>query len=264
MARVYFNQIWYSSVRSESWNEADYEQVILSNAKALFPQWVAVPFKTDVVGEDGTVKQPDMVLIDHKYRRWCVVEVELASHHYVRHVAPQVEAFRYARYGDQHADYIHRKDSTLDLHRLKDMVRNVHPQVLVIVDRPDTDWKPRLKAIDVALSIIEPFRDANGTQVLLRVNGETPDLPGNVLTRLSRWQIRRLWSVQSPAALPPFDFDDTLEILVDNQPSRWKRMALGSGVMISVQGGDLLRGWKGVDLIQHEDGSLSIQPVVPE
>jgi hypothetical protein len=144
------------------------------------------------------------------------------------------------------------------------MVRSVPPQILVIVDRPDTDWKPRLKAIDVALSIVEPFRDAKATNVLLRVNGETPDLPGNVLSRLSRWQIRRLWSIQSPASLPPFDTDGTLEVLVDNQPSRWKRTVIGSGVMVAAVGGDPLQGWKGVDLIQHEDGSLSIQPVIPE
>src|SRR5690606_19327485 len=115
--------------------------LVLSNAEVLFPQWIAVPFKTDVVGEDGTVKRPDMVLIDRKYRRWCVVEVELASHHYVNHVAPQVEAFRYGRYGNEHAEYIQSKNPVLDLIRLKEMVRSVPPQVLVIVDRPDTDWK---------------------------------------------------------------------------------------------------------------------------
>jgi hypothetical protein len=264
MARVYFNQTWFSSVRSESWNEVDYEQVVLSNAAVLFPQWITVPFKANVVGEDGTVKQPDIALIDHKYRRWCVVEVELASHHYVNHVAPQVEAFRYGRYGDEHATYLYQRNPALDLSRLREMVRTVPPQVLVIVDRPDTDWKPRLKAIDVALSIVEPFRSGIGTHVLLRVNGEMPDLPGNVLTRINRWQVRRLWTVQSPATLPPCDEDGTLEILIDNQPIRWKRTALGSGVMISALGGDPLRGWKGADLIQHEDRRLSIQPIVPE
>ena len=100
MARIYFNKASFESVRSESWNEADFEQVILSNASILFPQWIAVPFKVNVTGEDGTVKQPDLALIDHSYRRWCVVEVELAHHNFMNHVLPQVEAFRTAAYGD--------------------------------------------------------------------------------------------------------------------------------------------------------------------
>jgi hypothetical protein len=264
MARVYFNQTWFNSVRSESWNEADYEQVVLSNADVLFPQWVVVPFKIDVIGEDGTIKRPDLALIDHKYRRWCVVEIEFASHHFANHVAPQVEAFRTARYGDEHALYLHGKKPELSLQRLKEMVRGESPQILVVVDRPDSDWKKRLRAIDVALSVVEPFRDENGTQVLLRVNGETPDLPGNFLTRLSRMQMRRLWKVHSPATLPMLETGDVLSVLVESVPTQWRRTLLGTGVMLSALDGDILRGWKAVDLVQHDDGDLSIHPVVPE
>ena len=265
MARVFFNKVWFDSVRSESWHEADYENVVISNADILFPQWIVVPFKTNVIGDDGTVKQPDMALIDRSYRRWCVIEVELAHHSLVRHVLPQVEAFRTATYGDEHAAYIHSKDPALDLERLKEMVRSEPPEILVIVDRPDTTWKPMLREIDVSLSIIEPFRGP-GTQVLLRVNGELPDLPGNVLTRLSRMQMRRLWKVHSPAALPMAAAeDDTFNILVDSSPTRWRRTAIGGGLMLSpFDGGDVLRGWKAVDLVQHEDGSLSFQMIVPE
>jgi hypothetical protein len=265
MARVYFNRTWFTSIRSDSWNESDYESVVLSNANVLFPQWVVVPFKTNVVGEDGTVKQPDIALIDHKYRRWCVVEVELANHHFANHVAPQVEAFRTARYGDEHALYLSGQNSALDLSRLRSMIRGEPPQVLVVVDRPDTDWKKRLKAIDVALSIVEPFREENGTQMLLRVNGEAPDLPGNLVTRISRMNVRRLWKVHSPATLPVGDEDDVLTVQVKSLPTRWKRTPLGGGVMLApLDTGDVLRGWKAVDILQHEDGSLSVQPVVPE
>lgn len=264
MARVFINQKWFDSVRSESWNESDYEQVVMSHAAVLFPQWVVVPFKTNVVGEDGTVKQPDMALIDHSYRRWCVVEVELAHHSLVHHVLPQVEAFRTATYEDAHADYLYAKNPSLDLESLREMVRTESPEVLVIVDRPDTDWKRKLKQFGVSLSIVEPFRGP-GTHVLLRVNGELPELPGNVLTRVSRWQMRRLWKVQSPAALPPPLDDDVYEVIVDGSPTLWRRTTVGGGVMLSaIDGGDVFRGWKAVDLVQHEDGSLSFQRVVPE
>jgi hypothetical protein len=264
MARILFNSAWFESVRSNSWNEIDYEKVVISNAGLLFREWIAVPFKTDVIGEDGTTRQPDIALIDRNYRRWCVVEVELAHHSLVNHVLPQVEAFRTAKYGDKHAEYIHSKNSSLALGRLKVMVKFEPPQILVIVDRPDTDWKQTLNSRDVALSIVEPFRGP-GTQVLLRVNGETPDLPNNVLTRLSRWQVRRLWKVHSPAAMPtPFNEDGTIEIVVDSQTTRWKLTSLDGSLMISAVDGDVLRGWKSADLVSHDDGNLSIRPVARE
>lgn len=143
-------------------------------------------------------------------------------------------------------------------------MRGEPPQIVVVVDRPDTGWKPMLKQMNVTLTIVEAFRGP-GVQSLLRINGETPDLPGNVLTRLSRHHLRRLWKVHSPATLPPPDAETTLQIENESSLTRWKVIPLDGGLMLAALGvGDIFCGWKGIDLIQHEDGSLSMQPVVPE
>ena len=266
MARVLFNQIWFDSVRSQSWYETDYEQIVVRHCPALFPHWIAVPFKTNVLGEDGAVKQPDLALIDPNYRKWWVVEVELAHHHVITHVLPQVEAFRTGTYNAQHAQYLFARNPSLDLSKLVAMMSGEPPQILVIVDRPDTDWRRLLRARDVSLSIVEPFRGPNN-ELLLRVNGDQPELPGSVLTRCSRHAgIRRLWRVHSPAALPTAGREDgLLEIVFDGSPVLWKRVDLAGSVMLCVhEGGDVLKGWRGVDLVQHADGGLAFQPVAKE
>lgn len=265
VARVYFNQTWFNSVRSQSWYEADYEQVVIDHAPDLFPDWIVVPFKTVVVGENGAVKQPDLALIDASYRRWCVVEVELAHHDLITHVLPQVYAFKSGAYGREHALYLQTKRLDLDLCKLEAMMLGEPPEVLVIVDRPDTNWSRSLKAMDVSLSIVEPFRGPNN-ELLLRVNGDEPTLPGNILTRCSRGEVRRLWKVHAPAALPVVTLlNESFEVMYEGALTRWKRLDLAGSVVLCVErGGDVLGGLRAVDLVRHEDGSLSFQAAIRE
>jgi hypothetical protein len=265
MARVYFNGVWFNSVRSQSWLERDYEELVVSNCSDLFPCWIPVPFKADVLGEDGVVKRPDLALIDPHYRKWCVVEVELAYHDIFRHVLPQVDVFCAAIYDASHAQYLANQDSSLDPARLAQMMTGLPPDVMVIVDRPDTGWKRHLKPFGALLGIVEPFRGPND-EIMFRVNGDQPQIPGDVLTRCSRGEMRRFWKVHSPAALPsPFRDDQLLEILYQGLPTLWKRHDIAHGVMLSVESrGDVLDGLSLVDLVRHDDGSLRFQAVAKE
>jgi hypothetical protein len=264
MARVLFNQVWFASVRSQSWYEDDYEQIILAYCAELFPRWVAVPFKTDVIGEDGTVKRPDLALIDRHYRQWWVVEVELAHHSLYAHVMPQVEAFKTASYEGRHAEYLYKRDPTLDPARLAEMMLGLPPEVLVIVDRPDTGWRSVLRARGVYLSTIEPFRDSSN-HLLLRVNGHQPEPQPSVLTRCSRHTMRRLWRVHSPAALPPSARDDdALEIEFEGGMTLWKRVPIADGLMLCAERGDILAGWRAADLVEREGIGLSFLPIIKE
>jgi hypothetical protein len=223
-----------------------------------------VPFKTDVTGEDGATKRPDVALIDRSYREWWVVEVELSHHNLFTHVMPQVEAFRTATYERKHAEYLYVKAPTLDLDKLADMMLGLPPEVLVIVDRPDTDWLPVLRSRGVHLSIVEPFRDASD-HLLLRINGHRPEPPASILTRCSRHSLRRLWRVHSPAALPaPMGDDELLEIEFEGGVTAWKRLQIADGVMLCALRGDILTEWRTVDLVRGEDGGLRFQPVTKE
>lgn len=265
MARVLVDEKWYESVRSDSWNEPDYESLVLSHASRIFPEWVTVLFKANVEDRFGVVKRPDLALIDRQYRCWYVVEVEMSHHNLVGHVLPQIEVFASGIYTEAHADYLHGKDATLDRGRLGLMVKSEQPLVHVVVDRPDTNWAAKLRAFDVTLSSVEPFRDAQNN-TLLRINGEQPRSPGNVVTRLTRNQLRRFWSVESPAALPAgINKDNPLKIVVDGAVTLWQVVEVGDGALIVTgERGDPLKGWRVVDLLRRDDGSFEIRKVIPE
>lgn len=131
MARLLMGRDWLESIRSQTWRESDYEAVVLNQAPQLFPAWRCIPFNHLIVGEDGTRKKPDRALVDHEYRQWWVVEIELAHHDLYGHVIPQVDVFRTGDYGPAHAQALHQKANDLDLARLEAMVLGEPPNVLV-------------------------------------------------------------------------------------------------------------------------------------
>ena len=126
------------------------------------------------------MKRPDLALIDPRYRKWCVVEVELAHHDIYTHVLPQIDVFCSGKYDDGHALYLAKQDLSLDLARLTQMMAGLPPDVMVVVDRPDTSWRRHLRALGALLGIVEPFRGPND-EIMFRINGDQPELPGDVL-----------------------------------------------------------------------------------
>src|SRR5262249_53493714 len=157
-----------------------------------------------------------------------------------------------------HANYLYRETPALDVNRLSQMMLGSPPEVLVIVDRPETGWLPHLRAMGVHLCTVEPFRDA-ANHLLLRVNGHQPEPPAASLSRCSRLAAR-LWKVHSPGALPPA-IDDGYQIEWDGAVTYWRRLELADGVMICPNRGDVLAGWRSVELVKRDDGLLAFQPV---
>jgi len=250
------------AVNSRSWLEGDFEELVVSLSPEIFPRWTCVPFSETVEGDDGTRKQPDLALIDLHYREWWVVEVELAHHDLRGHILPQVQAFQTGSYGDTHARALHRAQPSLDLDRLKAMMLGEPPKVIVIADSPSVvaEWQQPLRAISVRLGIAEPFR-SRGLELILRLNGDQPEPPGESLTRCSRLpNIRRMWKVHSPASLPPEV--EVLRIDFAGVTSPWARVNIQDGVLLKPVGGDVLEDLALVDLVQREDGSLAFEEVV--
>jgi hypothetical protein len=264
LARILFKERWFNSVRSNSWNETDFENLVISRADDLFPGWIPAKFKADVVGIDGVTKRPDLALIDPQYRKWCVVEVELAHHDLLGHVLPQIEVFCSGSYGEEHAQHLKKHNDKLDLGRMIQMMHGLTPEVLVVVDRPDTGWKKPLSHAGALLGIVEPFRGPND-EILLRINGDEIELPGEILTRCNRY-LRRFWKVHSPATLPYSTRDDGyLEIAVAGLPVLWKRVHLANSVMLSVVGqGDAMQGILLADIVSDDDGGLRFVTVAKE
>jgi hypothetical protein len=261
MPRLLVGALWYEAITSRSWMERDFERIVIDRAGDIFPGWRCAEFRETVEGEDGTRKQPDLALVDHQCRQWWVIEVELAHHDLYSHVLPQVDAFRTGRYGERHAAALAQALPDLGLDRLKLMMRGVSPEVLVLVDSPNTSWRRPLREHGVLLGIVEPFRD-EANHLILRLNGDHPELPGDIISRCSRSELRRLWRVQSPATLTE-PADEPLRIEHEGVVSEWQIVRLADSILIKPIRGDLLAELAVVDLVRREDGKLSFQPVQP-
>lgn len=255
MPRVLYRDARFERVASHSWLESEYEDLVLQRAADIFPRWNAVRFNAAVT-LDGVTKKPDLALVDQHYRQWWVVEVELAHHSLTAHVLPQVEVFAGGRYAARHADWIADHNPGLDRDRLTQMMLGEPPGVLVVVDTAVPKWERELAAGGIHLSLVEPFSDLHG-EYLLRVNGFQPEPPGAFLTRCVRATgLARMWTVESPATLPPPDEDSSYVISHDGVPTRWHRVALTDSVMLRADRGDALPELSAVHLILRDDGSL--------
>ena len=115
MARLLFDGRFFGARTRREILESQYENLLLTNASLLFPGFHMIKFKPNV--RSGTrTKQPDFALIEHNYRTWWVVEVELSHHSFKNHVLPQVEVFRTGDYTDKR----HRQaTSTSDTNRIE-------------------------------------------------------------------------------------------------------------------------------------------------
>lgn len=261
MPRLLTDQNWFESISSRSWHEGDFENLIVSRAAEIFPRWTCVPFSTVVEGDNGVRKKPDLALIDEQYREWWVVEVELAHHSLRGHVIPQVEVFQSGNYQREHAEALHSHLPTLDLDRLNRMMLGISPNVIVIGDSPSliSEWKGPLSALSVRLAIVEPFRN-NDSRIIFRINGDSPEPPGEILSRCSRHTIlSRLWRVHSPAALPVSV--DHIEIECLGSMSRWAVIGLQDAIYLRADGGEALEDLALVELVRRGDGSLLFEAV---
>jgi hypothetical protein len=90
MARILKDGEWYEPVAPTAVYEAEYQAIIVAQARHLFPDYAVVKFDTIVESERGNGKA-DLALIDRRYRFWWVVEIELSTHSLGGHVLPQVQ-----------------------------------------------------------------------------------------------------------------------------------------------------------------------------
>ncbi len=255
MARLLVGQNWYDGIASEALTEGEFEALLMQRGPDLFPGWEFVPFKIDVHDDFGC-KRADFALVDRQYRAWVVVEVEMAHHSLDGHVLPQVEVLAAGRYGPEHATYLCNKQSSLDRTAMLEMVRGAPPQVLVIVNLPTPSWVVPLRQRGAKLAVVEVFRSDLADHAL-RLNGDQPRLPVDVLSRCHRIELlQRLLQVDTPVALGG-NHGDRFEIIIDGLESTWARVDLADRICLSPLAGNPIAGARSVDLIRMPDGRLA-------
>ncbi len=262
MAKLLVGNEWYEGLASEALLEAEYEQVIKRFARDIFPQWRLVPFKVDVEAETG-IRKPDLALIDHAYRSWWVVEVELAHHSFPGHVLPQVDVFRSGHYTSIHADVLANNCQELDPTSTREMLLGAPPRVLVVVNLARPEWIRPLAALDALLCVIEVFRSQRN-QISLRLNGERPQPPPDVISICRRDRtLRRMLLVDSPALLGG-QHGSTFEIEFGGTVTIWRRMDLANQVYLSPVSRVALIDVVRTELRRLEDGRLMFGPGLGE
>jgi hypothetical protein len=254
MARLLLRDEWFEPLSLHAQYETEFERILLAYADPLFPTWHLVPFKVEVRSDEG-VKRPDLALIDREYRRWWVVEVEMARHDFNSHVLPQVRVLSYGKYDQEHVAAIVQAAPHLDAQRVEAMVRGEPPRVWVVVDRPRPDWGRPLAAIGATLGIVEIFR-SDTNQHSIRLNGEQPQPP--VTDIIECWRdplVLVLWQVGSPALLPIAN-GETMDIYMEaeGRPFQWMRCDLATTVYLSCTNGNPLQKYKRANLLRLEDG----------
>lgn len=256
MPRLLIGGEWYDEVGSTAYWEIEFERLILAQAALLYPEYHVVEFKAKVRSSAGNAK-PDLALVDPEYRLWWVVEVELAHHSLSQHVLPQVISLATGAYNEAHASYLAARDPTLDDSKLRNMMRGAQPRVLVLVNG-DTDWAPYLRPYGALLATIQVFRSPLNRHVL-RVNGDYPERPPDILTRCRHDPaMPRMLQIDSPARLPIgedrrvyLEFDGTLTV--------WEALVAKDRFWLSPITTNPLPMGESFDIVLNDDGTLAVR-----
>ena len=149
--------------------EAEFEYYVAQVLDCLYPQYHCIVFSGGFLF-DGEMSRPDLALIARDFSHWFVIEVELLSHSFDRHVLPQVKAFRY---GNPVGDCVAQISSSLQLARdsTETLVHHVPRNVVVIANGRNRDWELQLRAHNIQYLSAYMFHTCNGEQAL-ELDGE--------------------------------------------------------------------------------------------
>ena len=258
--RLLVNGEWFDAISSEAQYERDFQDLVMSQADLLFPEYHALPFRIPVESEEGR-RIPDLALIDHHYRHWWVVEVEMAHHSLYGHVLPQVEVFAHGRYGEEHGEHLIKQSKMLDPEAIRDMIKGAHPRVLVVVNQNTSTWVAPIHRLDGLISVVEIFRSGKN-QHILRINGDRPREVVNELVsacRLDR-SLPSLLQVDSPAALG-IKHGERLSISFHGGLTDWERFDVADQVWLSPMRRNPLMKGRDYQLLRDVEGRLYFKTV---
>lgn len=254
MARILFRGDWYYELTPTTLLEDEFEALILQHSSELFPDYIAVPFKTIVESDSGSAKA-DLALIHKAYHHWWVVEVEMGRHSLSQHVLPQIQTLVSAYYGRHVVDSLCQVSPEMDRRKLELMLKGSQPRILVIVDSPRPDWQSALRPIGAQLTVFQVFRSEKNEH-LFRVNGEPPRPDVTSLTLChSDPTIPQFLVVESPQSLLNHG-DATLKIFIDGRQSTWTRLESEDRVYLVPEGANPLHTRKKYAIMEDANGEL--------
>ncbi|MDP8208120.1 MAG: hypothetical protein P9L92_15755 [Candidatus Electryonea clarkiae] len=172
---------WYHELSQiASYQESDFERTIKQQVEHVFPDYITISYKKTIYADGKEPRIPDLAMINKNYDDWWIVEVEL-SNHTINHVISQVDVFANGNYNSElDAKYILERIEVeqkppLEYDKLKDLIKNKMPQILVIVDEPKTDWINELSKYNTIMMEFQTYKNTNGHEAY-RISGEHPEV----------------------------------------------------------------------------------------
>lgn len=230
MARILVNGEWYNELSVGSLYESEFEKIFIQEAGDIFPDYFTVEFKPLVYSQHGSGK-PDLAIIDKNYHHWYVIEVEKSNHSFESHILPQVRIFATAEYNEDTAESLKSENKSLDIDKLKAMIKGQQPNVIVVVDTLMPEWIKSLGRWDTMLCVFQVFRSRLNKHVF-RLNGFTPLPQVDVFTFCFFHSIiKRHLIVMSPAIIDEAS-NETLMLSYNDTISAWKRIDMKNQVVL--------------------------------
>lgn len=150
-------------------SEAEFEHKVARVLTLLYPHYRCILFSGSFL-HDAEIFRPDIALIARDFSNWFVIEVELTSHSFERHVLPQVKAFRY---GTPLPDCVTQLAAALAVTQAQaqTLVEHVPRAVAVIANRRDISWEIALTAHAIQFLAVSAYTSQAGLEAL-ELDGE--------------------------------------------------------------------------------------------
>lgn len=165
---------WYDEIDPLSFYEKHFEDTFLSKMHEVYPDFTGIPFSLKVSTSLGENSKPDLAMVRNDYEEWYIIEAEMGRHSWDGHVEKQVRVFSTGYYSPKKvAKYINSKENSLDISKLEEMIDQIPPKVMVIVNEPKPQWEIEIKKYKSYLSVFQIYKGLNGLE-LYRISGDTP------------------------------------------------------------------------------------------
>jgi hypothetical protein len=258
MLRLSHRRQWFERVSKNSLSEAEFENVIKQNVELVRPKTISINFKKIIFSRFGA-SRPDLAFIKKDYSSWAIVEIEMLHHSLFNHVIPQVRNFVEGRYPSDLASHLSDQNSELDALKLAEMTKGVPPEVIVIANGFDTNWKIEIERIGATFISFEIFRSPTQTASIFLIDGAEWLQTLQPVSILKQSTLPRFLQVASPATLE-WEPGENFEAVFDGQVLTWERVDTANQVFIRpiknlpIQSGESFR------LVKLEGGQYEIQP----
>ncbi len=259
MPRLYYKKEWFDEISPSALSEIEFESLLIQNADIVQADTIVIPFKKTVYSQHGSARA-DLAMIFTDYSKWIVIEVEMSGHNLYSHVIPQVRNLREANYTQEYVTYIHKKCSALDVDKLMSMMLGDQPDILVIVNKPNEEWKKELRRYGIHMMVFEIFRSRLNKNIFV-IDGVPPKVAYDVLSELSFGMLPRSLKLSSPATLP-VDPGVKFPVRVGGQITYWERFHTATDAYLTPIGNLPICPDQKYALIREESGEYAIRPLI--